>query len=413
MTMRLACYGWVQEDAGSVASAGHTVVAELLRRGHRADLFADREHVPAPADLVGDPRFAYVGLAPPRSSHLPAGLYRPAELVLGPRWRQAWRRRFGAAARARHELEPYDALLSLGVAPAFVLGGVPTVAWLQSPVHTELEAVRRLRPLIHRVSGPSFYAAVTTYYVRRARRDARQLDLCDEVICGSSWSERALADHGFPAEHLHALPYPIDLARFSVRERDAPAGPGPVLLSVGRLDPRKRLDLLVAAFDIVARSAPGARLVVVGHVGMAPNQLSLLDESAFRERIVYRRAVPQAAVPDLLRGADVLVQPSENENFGSAVAEALASGVPAVVGPTNGTADYLDANSAVFSAYTPQAVAGAVLAVLDRRRRDPEAVARTTRDSAERWFSAARVVDRLEEILEGAVAGRGGGRRPV
>lgn len=410
--MRLACYGWVEREAGSVASAGHTVVAELLRRGHRVDLFADRDHVPRPAGIDGRDGFTYVGLTRPRTARLPAPLYQPAELVLGAAWRARWRRRCTAAAATRHATEPYDAVLTLGVAPAFVLPGVPTVAWLQSPPHTELEAIRRLRAQIERVSGRRYYAAVTTYYLLRSRRDRRVLDACDEVICGSSWSVEALVAQGLAAERVHALPYPIDLDRFRPGEVAA-AGDGPLVLSVGRLDPRKRLDLLVAAFDIVAASEAGARLLVVGKPGRAPNQLSLLDASPNRRRIEYRPAVAQAAVADLLRGADVLVQPSENENFGSAVAEALACGVPAVVGPTNGTADYLDAASMVFDAYTPEAVAGAVAAVLDRRRRDPARVTRSARASAERWFPVAAVVDRLEAVLRGAMARHGAPRRPA
>lgn len=402
--MKLACYGWVERDAGSVASAGHTVVDELLRRGHRVDLFADRDHVPAPAGIDGRPGFTYVGLARPGAPLVAGPLREPAAVALGLALRAAWNRRCTEAAAARHAVEPYDAVLALGVAPAFVVAGVPTVAWLQSPTHTELEAIRRLRPLIVRVSGRRHYTALATYYRLRSGLDRRALDNCDEVICGSAWSARALASRGVAAERLHALPYPIDLDRF--RPGPPPAGGGPVLLCVGRLDPRKRLDLLVAAFDVVAATEPAARLLVVGAPGRAPKQLSLLDTSPNRRRIEYRSAVPQATVPGLLRAADVLVQPSENENFGSAVAEALACGVPAMVGPTNGTADYLDATSAVFDSYTPEAVARAIAAVVDRRRHDPAGVARSARAGAERWFAAGAVVDRLEEVLHRAVARR-------
>ena len=59
-------------------------------------------------------------------------------------------------------------------------------------------------------------------------------------------------------------------------------------------------------------------------------------------------------VPALLREATVLVQTSENENFGSSVAEALACGTPVVVGPSNGTADYIDEHSMIFGDYEPR-----------------------------------------------------------
>ncbi len=67
---RIACSGWVEEDAGSVASANYLILRELLRRGIEVDLYANREHVSPPRGLEG--RFRYLGFAPPRAlSRLP------------------------------------------------------------------------------------------------------------------------------------------------------------------------------------------------------------------------------------------------------------------------------------------------------------------------------------------------------
>lgn len=329
-------------------------------------------------------------------------VYRACEVVLGSYWRRAWRDRFLHEASQRHRTTPYDALLTLGVAPAFVLSGTPTVAWLQGPLQTELEAIRRQRDVIRRTSGHAVYGALSSYYRVRVLRDRHALDKCDEVICGSEWSKHALAAWGYPIAHLHALPYPIDLERFrpTVAAENASA---PLLVSVGRLDPRKRLDLLVGAFEIVGRHHPDARLLVVGQPRYARSQLRLLALSPVSDRIDYRPAVPQVDVARLIARADVLVQPSENENFGSAVAEALACGVPVVVGPTNGTADYIDSGSAVFASYTPEAVAATINLVLDRRRRDPAHAAKSARAAAERSFSLGTVVDGLESVLQKAI----------
>jgi glycosyltransferase involved in cell wall biosynthesis len=100
------------------------------------------------------------------------------------------------------------------------------------------------------------------------------------------------------------------------------------------------------------------------------------------------------------------VQASENENFGSAVAEALACGTPVVVGPTNGTADYIDSNSRVFEAYMPRSVAATVLSTLEARRERPLEVRESARRAAERWFAAPTVAGRLLEIIEEAIAAR-------
>jgi len=177
----------------------------------------------------------------------------------------------------------------------------------------------------------------------------------------------------------------------------------PLLLSLGRLDPRKRLDLLLDAFALVLEAVPGARLRIVGRPGSAPRQLSLLERFPRRDAVEYRPAVPRPEVPALLREASVLVQASENENFGSSVAEALACGTPVVLGPTNGTADYIDSTSEVFGAYEPSDVADSILAVLERRRERPDEVRASTRAVAKRWFAAPAVADRLLEIIGEAI----------
>jgi glycosyltransferase involved in cell wall biosynthesis len=390
----------VEEQAGSLASANHLVLGELLRRGVEVDFYANRRHVPPPAALV-DLGLRYVGVDPPRGAEaLPGG--RAVPWLLTPALRRAWRRRYEAAVAAERARGPYHALLTLSTPPAFTIPGVPTVAWLQGPLHTELEAIRRLREQIVRTSGRAFYAALASYYHADDRLDRSVLRGCDRVICGSRWAVDQVARWGYPADRLSALPYPVDLELFRP-STDPSGGEPPTLLALGRLDPRKRLDLLLDAFALVLEDVPDARLRVVGRPGYAPRQLSLLDAFPRRDRVTYSPAVPRPEVVPLLQQATVLVQPSENENFGTAVAEALACGTPVVVGPTNGTGDYVDGHSRVFPAYTPEAVSAAIVGVVGSVRAAPAEVAASARTSAERWLATSSVVDGLLEVVDAAV----------
>ena len=198
-------------------------------------------------------------------------------------------------------------------------------------------------------------------------------------------------------------PYPVDLETFHPKPAAAHDPDRPLLVALGRLDPRKRLNLLLDAFAIVLEAVPAARLRIVGRPGYAPNQLSLIERFPRRDAVEYREAVPRPEVPALLREATVLVQTSENENFGSSVAEALACGTPVVVGPSNGTADYIDEHSVTFGDYEP---------LLGRRldpgrhtgeNRAPRGVRDDTRAVAERWFASPAVADGLLAIIEQAV----------
>jgi glycosyltransferase involved in cell wall biosynthesis len=397
---RLACYGWVEPEAGSVASADYLILRELLQRGVEIDFFANREHVPRPPGLDHD-AFRYFGFTPPVIDRiLPP---RIAGSFFWPLVSARWRAIFGPVAEARHRESPYDAVLSLGTWPAFTVSGVPVVTWVQGPFHTELEAIRRLRRQIWSMSGRTYYLAMVAYYATASLLRRGLLDSSSRVICGSEWARRSIAGRGIPPERVHALPYPIDLELFHPREPQPVDWGSPVLLHLGRLDPRKRLDLLLDAFAVVLRSFPRARLRIVGRPGSARNQLSLIERFPRREQVEYLPHLARPRVPELLHESAVLVQTSESENFGSSVAEALACGVPTVVGPSNGTADYIDETSEIFDAYTPASVAAAIIRVLERRRKEPHLVRHSTRAAAEHWFALSTVVDRLLTVLNGAI----------
>ncbi len=84
-----------------------------------------------------------------------------------------------------------------------------------------------------------------------------------------------------------------------------------------------------------------------------------------------------------------------NENYGSAVGESLACGTPVVVGPTNGTRDYIAHDSRVAAEYTEIAVSAAIADVIAIRRRSSEPFSLPSRTIAEQELSVEAVVDRL------------------
>src|SRR5207237_4252463 len=110
--------------------------------------------------------------------------------------------------------------------------------------------------------------------------------------------------------------------------------------------------------EMIASRSPDARALVVGDVTKDPAMRRIPE--GVRGRFEARPPVPRTDVPRLLAECDVLVQPSHNENFGFSVAEALASGRPVVVGPTNGTGEYGGDVGFRFGDYTPSTVADAM-----------------------------------------------------
>ena len=395
--MRLAVYGLVRDGAGSVPSAHFLLCRALLRAGHHLDLYADPDYIPDPG--YRDSRYQYVPLDveafhPPNASYLPADLQTLVSSLAGRRHGHRSRESAIARARARHSVCPYDALLFLGMPPRSTIEGVPTFVWPECGPQTELDAVRRMSRPITRVSGRAAYWKLRTYYEVKDRL-VWGWTRRNHLILASWLGRRQAMAFGVPAERIRVVPYPIDLERFTMR--DTPSGAPRQVLCVGRLDPRKRIDLLVDAVAILARRRDDFRVDVIGRDGYLRGWSALVQAAGRHLPITYTGAVPQPQVVERLRGADVLVQPSEQEEFGHAVAEALACGVPVVTGPTNGTGAYAPTGaSASFDRYTPDSLASAIERALAMSR-DPSARA-ACRTAAEA-FDADRVAAAVSEFI--------------
>lgn len=179
----------------------------------------------------------------------------------------------------------------------------------------------------------------------------------------------------------------------------------PTVLFVGRIDPIKRIDLLLDAFARLPRDLDDARLVVAG-TGPA-TLLEALQARAhalgIAARVRWHGYVDAPTRDRLLAAARVLALTSASENFGLAAAEALAAGVPVVLTPGVGIAPEVEAAGAgLVCAAHADGVATALAAVL----RDPALATRMgaagRRLVAERMTPAA-LGQGLERLYRAAV----------
>jgi glycosyltransferase involved in cell wall biosynthesis len=107
----------------------------------------------------------------------------------------------------------------------------------------------------------------------------------------------------------------------------------PFLLFLGRIHPKKGCDLLLRAFSAAIRGGADVDLAMAGpdEVGWRGELESLAAQLGIAERVVWTGPVMGDIKWDALRAADAFVLPSHQENFGMAVAEALAVGCPVIV----------------------------------------------------------------------------------
>lgn len=106
-----------------------------------------------------------------------------------------------------------------------------------------------------------------------------------------------------------------------------------ILLFLGRLHPKKGCDLLVRALADAVRVAPALRLVMAGPDAdhWRPALEAMATSAGVADCIVWPGMLQGDLKWGAFHAAEAFVLPSHQENFGIAVAEALACGCPVLI----------------------------------------------------------------------------------
>jgi glycosyltransferase involved in cell wall biosynthesis len=168
-----------------------------------------------------------------------------------------------------------------------------------------------------------------------------------------------------PGAHQRRLPPFIDTAPFVVSPA-RPASDPPVLLSVGMMRTRDKLDSYRVLAQALARLGDRPwRAVLVGD-GPARAEVEALM-APLGERVRFAGAVPHEKLPGFYAAADLYLWPAINEAYGMAFLEAQAAGLAVVAGWTGGVPAVVA--DGVTGLLTPvgdaQAFAAAVARLLD------------------------------------------------
>jgi glycosyltransferase involved in cell wall biosynthesis len=109
------------------------------------------------------------------------------------------------------------------------------------------------------------------------------------------------------------------------------------LLFLGRIHPKKGLDMLLAAWRVVQECFPRWRLIIAGSddgfngSSGYRDELLVLIRSLGVERAEFVGNLYGTEKMQAYRDADLFVLPTYSENFGMTVAESLAAGTPVIV----------------------------------------------------------------------------------
>jgi glycosyltransferase involved in cell wall biosynthesis len=126
------------------------------------------------------------------------------------------------------------------------------------------------------------------------------------------------------------VPNGIDLPQLH-NARTTTDGAERVVLSLGRIHPKKGLDRLVRAWGKLEASNPGWRLRIVGPTELGHDaELKALAATLHLSRVSIEPAIYGEQKLTAFREADFFVLPTLNENFAMTVAESLAAATPVI-----------------------------------------------------------------------------------
>jgi len=340
--------------------------------------------------IVTDQYAPMVGGVPTVTRSLATGLaergHTVAVLAPSPDWR-AWTGKDGRALVRYLGSFPWPPCEGIRVAAP--VGGVralfatvPDVVHIHSPLVLGVLAQARARrlgiPVIYtnhylpanlgpalrrrpRAFDDSFYAYIIGFSNR-----------CSYVTAPSATALALLRDRGLRAPS-QVISNGVDAGTYSpgpadeqLRGRLGLRTDRPLILSVGRLSPEKRIDVLL---DAAARLTCEAQVVIAGSGPQEAELRAMADRLGLTQRVAFLGLVPDRELPSLYRLADIFAIASEAELQSLTTMDAMATGLPVVAADAYALAELVRHGSNGF--LFRRGRAAEMAAYLDVLTRDP------------------------------------------
>ncbi|WP_372698172.1 glycosyltransferase [Arthrobacter sp. JSM 101049] len=220
--------------------------------------------------------------------------------------------------------------------------------------------------------------------VERAWLEASVARSVDAIVATCSDEVFELKALGAEGSRISVAPCGVDLSLFTADGPREDRGQAHRVAAIGRLVPRKGVDLSIRALHCLReRGVSDVELLVVGGSGAADSLdddpevarlRALAAELGVADQVVFRGQLPREDMPAMLRSCDAVVCTPWYEPFGIVPLEAMACSVPVVASSVGGLIDtVLDG---VTGLHVPPRDEAALADALAQLLADPETATR-------------------------------------
>ena len=161
-------------------------------------------------------------------------------------------------------------------------------------------------------------------------------------------------------------------AGLAFRQRHGIPASAPLMLFIGRIVPKKRLEDIIGVLTKLEDSHPELHLVVAGSPAQVPAYHNLLlrkiDSEQLRARVHWVGFLDEKSKPEAYAASQLFIHASESEGMAMAILEAMSAGVPVVATTGCYMGDAAQASALRECAPGVDSLAGAVREVLNSPR---------------------------------------------
>lgn len=253
-----------------------------------------------------------------------------------------------------------------------------------------------------------FLPGIGWYRHRETLKQKVRAKLAKHTFVVSQGIKDNLVKHyGYPAERTSVLYHGVDIERYrpsaeqrsEFRRANGVPEDAIVVVSHGRLVRRKRLDRLLAAFEELYGDYPNLWLLITSYGPLAQEMEEAVAKSAARDRV--KLVGFQNDPTMILKASDIYALSSNDEGFGIALVEALATGLLCVATNGPGPTDILvNGENGFLVEPSVEGVSAGIRKALGLTPEERSRVIRRGREDVERRFEIGLAIRSALDAIE-------------